>query len=54
MQLLHRLTSYEPEREWTAPVHDERVVQDLAVNDATRLPWWHKGYDVAPAAGPAP
>ena len=32
-QALHRLTSYEPGREWTVPVDDPRVVQDLEVND---------------------
>lgn len=41
---LHRLTSYEPSREWTEPVADARVVQDLEVNDISRLPWFYKRY----------
>lgn len=41
---LHRLTSYEPGREWTEPVGDPRVLQDLEVNDLTRLPWFFKRY----------
>jgi SagB-type dehydrogenase family enzyme len=43
-QLLHRLTSYEPGRHWTAPAGDPRVVQDLQVNDEGRLPWFVKRY----------
>ncbi len=43
-QTLHRLTSYEPGREWTDPVDDPRVVQDLQVNDLDRLPWFYKRY----------
>lgn len=43
-QALHRLTSYEPGREWTAPVDDPRVVQDLEVNDPARFPWPYKRY----------
>lgn len=43
-QTLHRLTSYEPRREWTDPVGDPRVVQDLVVNDISRLPWFFKRY----------
>ncbi len=43
-QTLHRLTSYEPRREWTAPVDDLRVVQDLEVNDPARFPWPYKRY----------
>ena len=43
-QALHRLTSYEPGREWTAPVDDPRVVQDLEVNDPARFPWSYKRY----------
>ena len=43
-QLLHRLTSYEPGRHWTAPAGDPRVVQDLQVNDLARLPWFVKRY----------
>ena len=43
-QLLHRLTSYEPGREWDVPIDDPRVRQDLAVNDVARLPWFFKRY----------
>jgi SagB-type dehydrogenase family enzyme len=43
-QMLHRLTSYEPDRDWTAPVNDSRVLQDLQVNDLARLPWFFKRY----------
>jgi hypothetical protein len=43
-QMLHRLTSYEPGRHWTAPAGDPRVLQDLQVNDLARLPWFVKRY----------
>jgi len=43
-QALHRLTSYEPGREWTDAIADPRVVQDLVVNDVSRLPWPYKRY----------
>ena len=43
-QMLHRLTSYEPGRHWTAPADDPRVLQDLQVNDPARLPWFFKRY----------
>jgi hypothetical protein len=43
-QTLHRLTSYEPGREWTEPVDDPRVVHDLEVNELARLPWFFKRY----------
>ncbi|MBO0806968.1 MAG: SagB/ThcOx family dehydrogenase [Actinobacteria bacterium] len=41
---MHRLTSYEPGRDWTEPADDPRVVQDLRVNDLARLPWFFKRY----------
>lgn len=41
---LHRLTSYEPGREWDQPPDDPRVVQGLETNDLTRFPWFFKGY----------
>lgn len=44
-QLLHRLTSYEPGREWDEPVDDPRVVQDFESNDLDRLPWFFKRYE---------
>ncbi len=43
-QTLHRLTSYEPGREWDEPIGDPRVVQDLEVNDLARFPWFYKRY----------
>jgi SagB-type dehydrogenase family enzyme len=44
-QTLHRLTSYEPGREWELPpVDDPRVVQGLETNDLNRLPWFYKRY----------
>ncbi|HEU4480910.1 MAG TPA: nitroreductase family protein [Actinomycetota bacterium] len=42
--LLHRLTSYEPGREWDEAIDDQRVVQDLVVNDLDRLPLFFKRY----------
>ena len=42
--MLHRLTSYEPGRHWTAPADDPWVLQDLQVNDPARLPWFFKRY----------
>ncbi len=41
---LHRLTSYEPGREWDDPIEDPRVLQDLEVNDLDRFPWFYKRY----------
>jgi hypothetical protein len=38
------LTSYEPSRDWTVPIDDPRVVQDLEVNDLDRLPLFFKAY----------
>jgi SagB-type dehydrogenase family enzyme len=43
-QTLHRLTAYEPGREWTEPIDDPRIVQDLEVNDVSKLPWFYKRY----------
>lgn len=43
-QTLHRLTFYEPGRDWDVPVDDPRVLQDLEVNDLDRLPWFYKRY----------
>jgi hypothetical protein len=43
-QTLHRLTSYTPGREWTEPLDDPRLVQDLEVNDLSRFPWFFKRY----------
>jgi hypothetical protein len=44
-QALHRLTSYQPGREWTEPAGDDRIVQGLEVNDLARLPWPYKRYE---------
>ncbi len=44
-QLLHRLTSYEPGREWDEPIDDPRVVQDFESNDPDRFPWFYKRYE---------
>jgi nitroreductase family protein len=44
-QVLHRLTSYEPGRDWDEPVADPRVLQDLVTNDVEQLPWFYKRYD---------
>ena len=41
-QTLHRLTSYQPGREWDEAVDDPRIVQDLEANDMSRLPWFVK------------
>jgi len=43
-QTLHRLTSYQPGREWDEAVDDPRIVQDLEANDMSRLPWFVKRY----------
>ena len=43
-QTLHRLTSYEPGREWTELVDDPRVVRDFEDNDLARFPWFYKRY----------
>lgn len=42
--LLHRLTSYGPDREWDVPVDDPRVRHDLVPNDPETLPPPMKGY----------
>jgi hypothetical protein len=43
-RLYHRLTSYGPEREWTTPVDDPRVLQDFVPNDLERWPAPCKAY----------
>ncbi len=42
--LLHRLTSYTPERQWDVPVDDPRVRHDLEPNDLATVPPWLKDY----------
>src|SRR4051812_39489926 len=44
-QALHRLTSYEPGREWDEPIDDPRGLQDPETNDIEQLPWFYKRYD---------
>jgi hypothetical protein len=44
-RLLHRLTSYVPDREWTEPLDDERIVADFPLNDMAHLPMPYKRYD---------
>jgi len=43
--VLHRLTNYTPDREWTEVPDDDRLVQDLVPNDGTRRPQFYKRYD---------
>jgi SagB-type dehydrogenase family enzyme len=43
--LLHRLTSYSPDREWDQPADDPRVRQDLVSNDYATIPPPTKTYD---------
>ena len=43
-QRLHRLTSYEPNRDWDEPLDDPSLLQDLAISDLDRLPWFYKRY----------
>ncbi|MFC4072267.1 nitroreductase family protein [Actinoplanes subglobosus] len=43
-QILHRLTSYEPGREWDDVIADPRLVLDLKPNDFDRFPLFHKRY----------
>ena len=43
-RLYHRLTSYSPEREWTVPVDDPRVLQDFVPNDFDTWPAPCKAY----------
>jgi hypothetical protein len=44
-RLLHRLTSYVPDREWTEPLDDERVVADYPLDDEDHRPMPYKAYD---------
>lgn len=43
-QRLHRVTSYDPELEWTDPPDDPLALHDLQPNDIPTLPWFHKRY----------
>jgi hypothetical protein len=51
-QTLHRLTSYQPGREWDEAIDDPRIVQDLEANDMSRLPWFIKRYTERAAVTP--
>ena len=42
--LLHRLTSYGPDRDWDRPVDDPRVRHDLIPNDMATVPPFMKAY----------
>jgi Nitroreductase family len=53
-QTLHRLTSYEPDREWDEPPDDPLVLQDLETNDLERLPWFYKRYEPSLPRVPLP
>lgn len=53
-QALHRLTSYEPGREWDQAVDDPRVLQNLEVNDLDRLPWFYERYESSLPRVPLP
>ena len=46
--LLHRLTSYVPDREWDVPVDDPRVRHDLVSNDLATIPPPMKAYRALP------
>src|SRR4051794_22798855 len=43
-RLYHRLTSYEPEREWTEPVDDPLLVKGFEPNDLPTFPAHCKAY----------
>jgi len=43
-RLYHQLTSYAPDREWTTPVADPRVLQDFVPNDYATWPKQVKAY----------
>nr|WP_296064960.1 hypothetical protein [uncultured Actinoplanes sp.] len=43
-QILHRLTSYEPGREWDDVISDPRLVLGLKPNDFDRFPLFYKRY----------
>jgi hypothetical protein len=51
---LHRLTCYEPGREWTDPIDDPRVRNDFEPNDLDLLPWFAKRYAPGLPAVPLP
>ena len=50
--LLHRLTSYSPEREWDVPADDPRLRHDLVPSDPRTMPPPFKRYSSALAVVP--
>jgi hypothetical protein len=53
-QTLHRLTSYQPGRDWDEAIDDPRIVPDLEANDMSRLPWFIKRYTERMPVTPLP
>jgi SagB-type dehydrogenase family enzyme len=53
-QLLHRLTSYRPDRPWDEPLDDERLVHGFRSTDLSTWPLQHKSYDGGLPALPLP
>src|SRR3954447_10848277 len=53
-RLYHRLTSYTPEREWTTPVDDPRVLQGFKQIDIPTFPAACKLYPPGLPAGALP
>ncbi|MEV6376252.1 hypothetical protein [Micromonospora musae] len=52
--LLHRLTSYVPDREWDVPAEDPRVRHDLVPNDPATMPPPLKSYPAGLPVVPLP
>src|ERR1700689_1070451 len=52
--LLHRLTSYRPDRKWDVPADDPRLRHDLVPNDPQTVPPSVKEYDQALPVTPLP
>jgi hypothetical protein len=53
-QALHRLTSYEPGKEWTDVPDDPRAARGFEDNDLDRFPWFYKRYAEPLPAIPLP
>jgi hypothetical protein len=52
--LLHRLTSYQHDREWDVPLDDPRLVHDFVSNDWEHFPLFYKQYDASLPRIPLP
>jgi SagB-type dehydrogenase family enzyme len=52
--LLHRLTSYQHDREWDVPLDDPRLVHDFVGNDWDHFPLFYKQYEAALPRIPLP